>query len=81
MHGMLDFPRWKVFWIWALVDCITRPSAAFPLHNKQTKTVWLVILAVAVIVGGLGLLGIDHSLRSRGAHGMRSLSIIAATRS
>ena len=44
--------------LWALVDCATRPTAAFPLHNKLTKVAWLVILALALLFGGLGILGI-----------------------
>lgn len=37
--------------IWALVDCTTRPAAAFPAHNKLTKQIWLVILVVTVLAG------------------------------
>jgi hypothetical protein len=44
--------------VWALVDCATRPAAAFELHNKLTKVGWLVILVLAVLFGGLGLLGL-----------------------
>jgi hypothetical protein len=44
--------------VWALVDCITRPAAAFELHNKLTKVAWLVILVLAVLIGGIGLLGL-----------------------
>lgn len=44
--------------VWALVDCVTRPAPAFELHNKLTKVAWLVILALAVLFGGIGLLGL-----------------------
>ena len=44
--------------VWALIDCITRPAPAFELHNKLTKVAWLVILALAVLFGGLGILGL-----------------------
>jgi hypothetical protein len=44
--------------LYALIDCATRPTAAFPLHNKLTKVAWLVILALAVVFGGLGVLGL-----------------------
>jgi hypothetical protein len=44
--------------LYALIDCATRPTAAFPLHNKLTKVAWLVILALAVVFGGLGILGL-----------------------
>lgn len=37
--------------VWALVDCATAPSGAFEAHGKLTKTVWLLILVAAVILG------------------------------
>jgi hypothetical protein len=52
--------------VWALVDCVTRPTPAFPLHNKLTKPAWLAILAIAVLAGvtsgPLGLLGIAGTI-------------------
>ena len=44
--------------LYALIDCVIRPSAAFPLHNKLTKVAWIAILALAVVFGGLGILGL-----------------------
>ena len=48
--------------IWALVDCLSRPTAAFTLHNKLTKGAWTAILAVAALASfafsDLGLLGL-----------------------
>ena len=44
--------------VWALVDCATRPAAAFELHNKLTKVAWLIILVLAVILGGTGVLSL-----------------------
>lgn len=44
--------------VWALVDCLIRPAAAFELHGKLTKVIWAVILVLAVLFGGIGLLGI-----------------------
>jgi hypothetical protein len=42
--------------IWAVVDCVTRPAAAFEAHNKLTKVAWLVILVLALLTNGvLGL--------------------------
>ena len=35
---------------WALVDCLTRPTAAFPAYGKLTKQIWLAILAVSLLV-------------------------------
>ena len=37
--------------IWALVDCVTRRSAAFPAVDKLTKPTWIAILAVAGVIG------------------------------
>jgi hypothetical protein len=52
--------------VWAFVDAIRRPTAAFPAVGKQTKPLWLIILGVAAVVGlgtavyggGTALLGI-----------------------
>ena len=37
--------------VWALVDCATAPSGAFEVHGKLSKTVWVLILVAAVILG------------------------------
>lgn len=37
--------------VWALVDCATAPSAAFPAHGKLTKPAWVAILVLAVVLG------------------------------
>jgi hypothetical protein len=39
--------------LWALVDCATRPAAAFEIHGKLTKQNWLIILAVTVLLAVL----------------------------
>lgn len=47
--------------VWALIDALTRPAAAFEAAGKQTKPIWLAILGVALllVVGGLaGVLGL-----------------------
>jgi hypothetical protein len=36
---------------WALIDAISRPTAAFLAAGKQTKQIWLIILGVASAVG------------------------------
>ncbi len=36
---------------WAFVDALRRPTGAFPAAGKQTKTLWLIILGVATVVG------------------------------
>lgn len=47
--------------VWALVDAGVRPSQAYVAADKQTKTVWLVILGLAValsLLWGGGLFGL-----------------------
>src|SRR5580704_492348 len=49
--------------VWALVDAVRRPTAAFPAAGKQTKPLWLIILGVA---GAIGL----YSAASTGSAGI-----------
>jgi hypothetical protein len=57
----LVFLALTVVKLWALVDAITRPAAAFPAADKQTKNLWLTLLGLAVatdvffVTGALGL--------------------------
>jgi hypothetical protein len=49
--------------IYALVDCVRRRPDAFTAAGKRTKTFWLLVTAVATLVGfvalgGVGLLAI-----------------------
>ncbi|HUC57070.1 MAG TPA: DUF2516 family protein [Streptosporangiaceae bacterium] len=37
--------------VWAFVDAIIRPAAAFPAASKQTKPLWLIITGVAAAIG------------------------------
>jgi hypothetical protein len=37
--------------VWAFVDAVRQPAAAFPAAGKQTKPLWLVILGVATVIG------------------------------
>lgn len=34
----------------AVVDCLRRPAAAFPAHDKLTKPVWTAITVAALVV-------------------------------
>jgi hypothetical protein len=36
---------------WAIADCATRRTAAFPAADKLTKPVWLLILVVSGLLG------------------------------
>jgi hypothetical protein len=44
--------------LWALIDAVTRPAPAFEAAGKLTKVAWVVILALAVALGGTNLLGL-----------------------
>jgi hypothetical protein len=44
--------------LFALVDAAVRPERVWRGAVQQSKTFWLVLLAVSVLLGGLGLLGI-----------------------
>ena len=47
---------------WSLIDCATRPTAAFVAAGKLTKPAWLAITAGGLLLiwwfGALGLFGI-----------------------
>lgn len=45
----LVFLALTVVKVWALVDAITRPAAAFVAADKQTKVAWLWILGLALV--------------------------------
>ncbi|MGI8696982.1 MAG: DUF2516 family protein [Mycobacteriales bacterium] len=36
--------------VWAVIDCITRPTAAFPVAGKLTKPAWLAITLIGGVV-------------------------------
>ena len=40
--------------LWALLDCITRHTAAFPAADKLTKPSWVAILVLANVLGYFG---------------------------
>jgi uncharacterized membrane protein YfcA len=37
--------------VWALIDCVSRPTNAFPAAGKLTKPAWLAITAIALLLG------------------------------
>lgn len=60
MHVVSDlyyYTDGALFWglivlrLWAFLDCVTRKAAAFPAADKLTKPSWLLILAVAGLLG------------------------------
>ncbi|MGB3674390.1 MAG: DUF2516 family protein [Candidatus Nanopelagicales bacterium] len=64
---MLDTAMLVVDWliralvVWALIDCIMRPAAAFPAIERQTKVAWITFLALATVFvmffGAISLIG------------------------
>ena len=40
--------------VWALVDALRHPAAAFTAASKLTKPIWLIILGVALVIGLAG---------------------------
>jgi hypothetical protein len=44
--------------VWALVDALVRPAAAYVSADKLTKPIWVAILAVTVLLGLRGTFGI-----------------------
>jgi hypothetical protein len=55
--GILDYFFWLLLIIafvaeaWALVDALRCPAQAFAAASKQSKKLWLIILAVATVLG------------------------------
>jgi Protein of unknown function (DUF2516) len=41
--------------IWAFIDVLRRPPAAFVAAGKQTKPLWMIILGVATAIGLYGV--------------------------
>jgi hypothetical protein len=44
--------------LWALIDAALQPTQAYVAAGKQTKVFWVVILVLAVLFRGLGLLAL-----------------------
>lgn len=44
--------------LFALVDAAVRPQAAWQAAVSQSKAMWLAILAVALLLNGIGLFGV-----------------------
>jgi hypothetical protein len=43
--------------VWAFVDAVRRPAAAYQAAGKLTKQLWLIILGVALLFGLAGAVG------------------------
>jgi hypothetical protein len=59
-HGLLALVSVAIFALklFALIDAAVRPQAAWRAAVSQSKNMWLAILAVALLLGGIGLLGV-----------------------
>lgn len=65
---MIEIVTWvaNIFFLgmtlYALVDAVRRPTAAFPAVERQSKTAWLIFLAIAAgvifVFGAVHFLGI-----------------------
>ena len=44
--------------LWALIDAVTRPAETYVAAGKLTKVAWVVILAIAVLLGGTSIFGL-----------------------
>ncbi|SHG32002.1 Protein of unknown function [Jatrophihabitans endophyticus] len=57
VEGLYFWTNIVVYWglvalrAWALVDCLTRKTAAFPAVDKLTKPAWVAILLIAGLLG------------------------------
>lgn len=40
--------------VWAVVDCARRPANLFPYIERQSKTLWLILTALAIAAAILG---------------------------
>jgi hypothetical protein len=62
---LLLFVGMLIVKVFALIDCLTVPERAFVMTGKQTKVIWTVILAVAVLTtfgGFFAVLGLVAAL-------------------
>ena len=44
--------------LWALVDAVIRPGAAYEAAGKLSKPIWVAILVAAVLLGGTSIFGL-----------------------
>lgn len=58
MFGAVEGAVVLVLWVvllavkgFAFVDCVRRPTAAFPAVGRQTKPLWLILTGVALLLG------------------------------
>ena len=54
--GFVLFVAGLALWLWAVVDAVRRPEAQWAAAG-QSKALWLVVLVVSLLVGGLAWIG------------------------
>jgi hypothetical protein len=71
----------RVVVLWALIDAIIRPGAAFVAAGKQSKALWLVLMVVGLFITLVGIIAaiiylvdVRPAVRAIGRGGRRSSS-------
>ncbi len=53
-EGAVVLVLWALFLalkVFALIDCVRRPAAAFPAVGRQSKWLWLILTGIAALTG------------------------------
>lgn len=53
-QNLVELVLWVLFGIvkiWAFVDCVRRPAAAFPAVGRVSKVLWLILTGIAALTG------------------------------
>ena len=72
VQNLVVLVLWVLFLVvksYAFIDCIRRPTAAFPAVGRQSKILWVILTGVALLTGllpnmTLNLLGIAGAVAS-----------------
>ena len=72
VQNLVVLVLWVLFLVvkgYAFIDCIRRPTAAFPAVGRQSKILWVILTGVDLLTGllpnmTLNLLGIAGSVAS-----------------
>ena len=59
--------------VYAFVDCVRRRPDAFPAAGKRTKSFWLIVTVIAMLLGIVSLGGLPGLLAHRRRHRGRRL--------
>jgi hypothetical protein len=54
VQNLVVLVLWVLFLVvkgYAFVDCIRRPTAAFPAVGRQSKILWMILTGVALLTG------------------------------